>query len=137
MSTNQSPAPHVVGEVLLVHRSLIRAFVGQPRTESFNSERLQALAESMKHEGQKEALTVKRLPPGDSHLFELIGGERRWRASETAGINELKVVVSEAATTSDQYVEAVLLNCNREDMSTLEVAKAIKRLREEDRKSVV
>ena len=97
----------------------------QPRTE-FDKEALQALADSIKEKGVLQPLLVRRR--GDK--YELIAGERRWRASKLAGLAQVPVVVKEL---SDQEVlEAALVeNILRENLSAIEEAEGFQRLIDE------
>lgn len=97
----------------------------QPRTE-FDKEALQALADSVKEKGVLQPLLVRR--QGDK--FELIAGERRWRAAQMAGLTEVPVVVKEF---SDQQVLEVALveNILRENLSAIEEAEGYQRLIDE------
>lgn len=97
----------------------------QPRTE-FDKEALQSLADSIREKGVLQPLLVRR--QGDK--YELIAGERRWRASKLAGLTEVPVVVKEL---SDQEVlEAALVeNILRENLSAIEEAEGFQRLIDE------
>lgn len=97
----------------------------QPRTE-FEEEALRALADSIKEKGVLQPLLVRR----QNDKYELIAGERRWRASKLAGLNEVPVVIKEL---SDQEVlEAALVeNILRENLSAIEEAEGYQRLIDE------
>ena len=97
----------------------------QPRTE-FDREALQALADSVKEKGILQPLLVRR----KNDKYELIAGERRWRAAKMAGLNDVPVIVKEL---SDQEVlEAALVeNILRENLSAVEEAEGYKRLIDE------
>lgn len=97
----------------------------QPRTE-FDKEALEALASSIKEKGVLQPLLVRR----QGNKYELIAGERRWRASQLAGITEVPVVVKDL---SDQEVlEAALVeNILRENLSAIEEAEGFQRLIDE------
>lgn len=94
----------------------------QPRRR-FDPERLQELAESVKSAGVVEPLIVRRAASG----YELIAGERRWRAAQLAGLAEVPVVVREV---SDREALQLTLveNIQREDLNALELAEACQRL---------
>ncbi len=98
----------------------------QPRT-GMDQERLAELAESIKAQGVIQPIVVRPIA-GDR--FEIIAGERRWRAAKLAGLSEVPAVVREVA---DQAAVAMALieNIQREDLSPLEEAAALKRLIEE------
>lgn len=98
--------------------------VGQPR-QNFDSAKLDELAESIKEHGLLEPLVVRRRPGTD--MFELIAGERRWRASQRAGIKELLVVVRDVSA-HDAFELALVENVQREDLDAIEFAEALDRL---------
>ena len=97
----------------------------QPRRH-FNEEKLQDLAESIRQQGVIQPILVRKYAGN----YELIAGERRWRASQLAGINEIPVIVRDM---DDQAVAAVALieNIQRADLNPLEEAEALQRLCEE------
>ena len=97
----------------------------QPRTE-FDEEALNALAESIKDKGVLQPLLVRKI--GDK--YELIAGERRWRASKLAGLQTVPVIINEL---SDKEVLEVALveNLLRENLSAIEEAEGFQRLIDE------
>ncbi len=97
----------------------------QPRTE-FDEEALQSLAESIKEKGVLQPLLVRKTQDG----FELIAGERRWRASKMAGLNEVPVIIKDF---DDKEVLEVALveNLLRENLSAIEEAEGLQRLIDE------
>jgi len=97
---------------------------GQPR-QHFDSERLDGLAQSIREHGLIEPLVVRRTAGGDK--FELIAGERRWRALQRAGIREALVVVKEVSEGS-AFELALIENVQREDLNPIELAEAYERL---------
>lgn len=97
----------------------------QPR-KHFDESRLQELAESIKEKGILEPLIVRRIEQG----YELIVGERRWRAAQKAGLKEVPVLVKEAE--GREALELSLIeNLQRENLNPIEEADAFKRLAEE------
>ena len=97
----------------------------QPR-KHFDESRLQELAESIKEKGILEPLIVRRVDGG----YELIVGERRWRAAQKAGLKEVPVLVKEIE--GREALEVSLIeNLQREDLNPIEEAEAFKRLTEE------
>jgi ParB family transcriptional regulator, chromosome partitioning protein len=97
----------------------------QPR-KHFDESKLQELAESIKEKGILEPLIVRRTDQG----YELIVGERRWRAAQKAGLKEVPVVVKEAE--GREALEISLIeNLQREDLNPIEAAEAFKHLIEE------
>lgn len=97
----------------------------QPR-EHFDSSFLQELADSIKEKGILQPLIVRKL--GDE--YELIAGERRWRAAQIAGVKQIPVIVCEID--DDQALAYSLIeNIQRQDLNPIEEALALKRLTEE------
>ena len=97
----------------------------QPR-KHFDESRLQELSESIKEKGILEPLIVRRIEQG----YELIVGERRWRAAQKAGLKEVPVLVKEAE--GREALELSLIeNLQRENLNPIEEADAFKRLAEE------
>lgn len=99
---------------------------GQPR-KNFDSEALSQLADSIATHGLIQPIIVRR---GMGDLYEIIAGERRWRASKMAGLNEVPVVVIEA---DDQKTDELSLieNIQRENLNAVEESLAYKALLEE------
>ena len=94
----------------------------QPRTH-FDETSLESLAESIKTHGVVQPLLVRRRDNG----FELIAGERRWRAAKLAGLTRVPVVVKEVP--DDSLLEIALIeNIQREDLNPIEEAQAYKKL---------
>ncbi|MDP6686698.1 MAG: ParB/RepB/Spo0J family partition protein [Acidobacteriota bacterium] len=90
----------------------------QPR-ESFNEEALASMAASLRDRGMLQPLVVRREGEG----FQLIAGERRWRAAQRAGWQRVPVIVREA-TTLEALELALIENVQREDLNPLEEARA-------------
>ncbi|MFT6395571.1 MAG: ParB family chromosome partitioning protein [Bradymonadia bacterium] len=100
---------------------------GQPRRH-FDTERLNELAQSLRETGIIQPLVVRRNDEGDG--YTLIAGERRWRASQLAGLTHVPVVVREV-TDRDAFALALIENIQREDLNPIEEALAFSRLIEE------
>jgi ParB family chromosome partitioning protein len=100
---------------------------GQPRRH-FDEEQLQGLVESIKEQGIIQPVLVRRRDQGDG--YEIIAGERRWRASQLAGLKEIPVVIKDASPTA-AFEMALVENIQREDLNPIEEAEAIKRLIDE------
>lgn len=98
----------------------------QPR-EYFDQEALEALADSIRQYGLIQPITVRKL---DSGYYQIIAGERRWRASRLAGLNEVPVRVIEADDRRTAEL-ALVENLQREDLNPIEEAKGYKLLIEE------
>lgn len=95
----------------------------QPRRH-FDKQTLAALAESIKSAGVMQPILLRRNLRGEDHTFELIAGERRWRASQIAGLAEIPAIVVELSD-----VEAaqwgLIENLQREDLGTMERSVAL------------
>ncbi|MEE9355250.1 MAG: ParB/RepB/Spo0J family partition protein [Methylococcaceae bacterium] len=98
----------------------------QPRKD-MNPEKLQELADSIKAQGVVQPIVVRKV---DEDKYEIIAGERRWRASQLAGLQEIPVVIREVEDQSAMTM-ALIENIQREDLNPLEEAEALKRLLEE------
>lgn len=97
----------------------------QPR-KMFNEDRLNELAESIKQHGIVEPLIVVK----KDDYYEIVAGERRFRAAMIAGLTEVPVVIKDYST--EQIVEIALIeNIQREDLNPIEEAKAYKQLIDE------
>lgn len=122
-----SPTPAVEsGErVQLVALDRIVASPFQPRTV-FRDEHLEELVNSIKEHGIIQPLIVRER----AGRFELIAGERRWRASQKAGLAEAPIIVREAGD-RDVLELALIENLQREDLNPIEEARAFARLARE------
>ena len=98
---------------------------GQPR-QHFDKDRLEELSQSIREHGLIEPLVVRKR--GDE--YEIVAGERRWRAAQRAGLREVMVVVREAST-KDAFELALIENIQREDLNPIEFAEAMQRLIDE------
>ena len=109
----------------LVKISSVEPNLNQPRRH-FDEDALLELSESIKQYGVLQPLLVS----DKKDYFEIIAGERRWRAAKMAGLKEVPVVVKEF--TDQEIVEISLIeNIQREDLNPIEEAMAYKRLMEE------
>lgn len=105
---------------------------GQPR-KVFRPEALEELAASIREHGLLEPIVVRRAAtPGDNRAdrFEIIAGERRWRASQKAGLREVLVVVKDVSPVK-AFELALIENVQREDLNPIELAEALSRLVDE------
>ena len=98
----------------------------QPR-QDFDPEELQALAESIATHGLVQPLTVRELPNG---YYQIIAGERRWRAARLAELKEIPVVVIEADDKKTMEL-ALIENLQRQDLNPVEEAMGYRRLMDE------
>ena len=105
----------------------IRPLPGQPRRH-FDENAIAELADSIGLRGLLQPIIVRRAPDGDG--FQLVAGERRWRAAQRAGLHQIPALVRElddAAT----YEIALVENIQRQDLNAIEEASAYRRLIED------
>jgi ParB family chromosome partitioning protein len=107
------------GELRELPVSLIKPNPTQPRTK-FDEEALAALAASIEASGVVQPLLVRPLPDGS---YELVAGERRWRAAQQAGIEKVPAVVRDQEE-AERLQAALIENMVREDLNPVEEAKA-------------
>ena len=100
----------------------------QPRKE-FDNEALEELAQSIRQQGVITPVTVRKMPDG---TFQLIAGERRFRAAQKAGLKELPAYIR-VATDTQMMEMALVENIQRADLNAIEVAQAYRQLIEECR----
>lgn len=92
----------------------LRAGTGQPRRE-FDDSALESLAESIRASGVIQPLLVRPLGRG----YEIVAGERRWRAAQLAGLTEVPVTIRELTDQEARHL-ALIENLQREDLNTLD-----------------
>ena len=110
-------------ELLTLPISKVEPRIEQPR-EYFNEEALQELADSIARYGLIQPITVRKL---DTGYYQIIAGERRWRASRLAGLTEVPVRLIEADDKTTAEL-ALVENLQREDLNPIEEAKGYKTL---------
>src|SRR5213596_1438931 len=93
----------------------------------FDAEPLGELAESIRLHGVLQPLLVRRLVDG----YELIAGERRWRAARLAGLRSVPAVVRDDAGNDEQLVLGLIENLQRTDLDAIEEARGLRRLIED------
>ncbi|MEK7644948.1 MAG: ParB N-terminal domain-containing protein [Patescibacteria group bacterium] len=127
------PPPPDVTEALVVPVGKVRPFApsndprfpGQPRVW-FDPDKLKKLGLSIRKHGQRTPCMVKRLtPPEDGFDFELIDGERRWRALEMIGATHIAITVSRPKSKADQHMGSLIQNFCREGHTHVEISNAI------------
>lgn len=121
----EKTAPTVSGDAVQ-HVSLgsIRPLPGQPRRH-FDDNAISELADSIGLRGLLQPIIVRRAPDGEG--YQLVAGERRWRAAQRAGLHQIPALVRElddAAT----YEIALVENIQRQDLNAIEEAGAYRRL---------
>lgn len=105
----------------------IRRNERQPR-EYFEPNALQELADSIKRFGLMQPIEVRR----DGDQYEIVAGERRWRAHQLAELTEIKVIVTDGNLTEmERFKRSVAENINRADMTPMEEARAFSRILKE------
>lgn len=120
-------APVVAGAPSALPVSALQAGKYQPRVKMDQSS-INELAESIRSQGLLQAILVRPIQGGPSGVeYEIIAGERRFRAAQLAGLTEVPVIVKDV---DDQAAAAMALieNMQREDLNPLEEAQGIKRL---------
>lgn len=97
----------------------------QPR-RSFDQTALQELAESLRQRGVLQPLIVRRHPK-DEGLYQIVAGERRWRAAQMAQLHELPVIIRDLSDTEVLEV-AIIENIQRADLNAIEEASSFRQL---------
>ena len=95
----------------------------QPR-KKFDEEALQELAESIKRYGVLQPIIVSK----KDDYYEIIAGERRWRAAKIAGLKEIPAIIKQEINEQENKEIALIENIQREDLNPIEKARAIKTL---------
>lgn len=103
----------------------------QPRTR-FAPNGLQELATTIRAEGMIQPIKVRPLPAAAPPRYEIVAGERRWRAAQLAGLQDVPVLV-EPLGDRDALLQALIENRLREDLNPLDLARGIARLVDEFR----
>jgi len=119
----ETDTPEGEGELRLLKLTSLQAGKYQPR-KAFDEEPLQELVASIREVGVLDPILVRAIGP---QRFEIIAGERRWRAAQQVGLGEIPALVREL---SDQQVALIALveNLQREDLSPLEIAQSLRQL---------
>jgi ParB family transcriptional regulator, chromosome partitioning protein len=98
----------------------------QPRKD-MNPEKLQELADSIKAQGIIQPVVVRKI---GQDKYEIVAGERRWRAAQLAGLQEIPVVIKDIDDRATMAI-ALIENIQRQDLNPLEEAEALRRLLDE------
>lgn len=112
--------------IAMIPPDAIEVNPNQPRNH-FDEDALSELSESIKVHGLIQPITVRRL---SSKEFQLISGERRWRASKMAGLKEIPAYIR-IANDQEMLEMALIENIQREDLNAIEIAQTYQRLKEE------
>jgi ParB family transcriptional regulator, chromosome partitioning protein len=100
----------------------------QPR-KTMDADQIEDLAKSIQQKGVLQPLLVRR-HPDQTNAYEIIAGERRWRASQKAGLHEVPVIIKELSDQESLEI-ALVENLQRQDLSALEEAEGFERLMQE------
>jgi ParB family chromosome partitioning protein len=125
-SVNDKNADKVVGNIIELDIDAIEINPFQPRS-NFNEETLQELATSIKELGVIQPITVRKL---DFNKYQLISGERRLRASKSAGLKTVPAYIR-IANDNESLVMALVENIQRHDLDPIEIALSYQRLIDE------
>jgi len=96
----------------------------QPR-KNFSPDSLQELAASIKSHGLNQPIVVARRESGD---YEIISGERRWRACQLAGLEHVDAIVRDGISNEQMLALSLIENIQREDLNAIDIAQAYKQL---------
>jgi len=113
------------GDLRMMNVSQLAPSKYQPRTQ-FDTESLQELADSIRAQGLMQPILAREVAGG----FEIIAGERRWRAAQLAGLAEIPVLLREVAD-ADVAAMALIENIQREDLNAIDEAQGLHRLIQE------
>ncbi len=114
-----------VPEIRVIPIDLIRPGSQQARRH-FDADALRELAESIRESGIVQPIVLRTRVWG----YELLAGERRWRAAQQAGLHELPAVIRDDLSDSEAFVVGLIENLQRESLSPIETAAGLKRLGE-------
>lgn len=124
-AASEGKAEGEIGKELMIKIALIEPNKEQPR-RNFDEEQLAELAESIKRHGVLQPLLVQK----KGAFYELIAGERRWRAAKLAGLREVPVVLREYSRQESMEI-ALIENVQRSDLNPIEEGRAYQRLIQE------
>jgi ParB family transcriptional regulator, chromosome partitioning protein len=126
---SDTPAPERDGLPSTLKLEALQAGKYQPRTR-MDEGSLYELAESIKAQGIMQPILVRPITPSGAVAYEIIAGERRFRAAKLAGLREVPVLVK-AVPDESAAAMALIENIQREDLNPLEEAQGLKRLTDE------
>jgi ParB family transcriptional regulator, chromosome partitioning protein len=126
---SDTPAPARAGTPSTLKLEQLQAGKYQPRTR-MDEGSLYELAESIKAQGIMQPILVRPIAPNGGVAYEIIAGERRFRAAKLAGLREVPVLVK-AVPDESAAAMALIENIQREDLNPLEEAQGLKRLTDE------
>ncbi len=121
-SEKEEESPVEEGGVLYVDLNDIKPNAAQPR-KVFDEEKLEELAASIRQHGLIQPIVLRKLGKG----YEIVAGERRWRAARIAGLKEVPCIVKEL-TEEENMLLAIVENMQREDLNPIEEAEGLKKM---------
>lgn len=126
-----SPEPGKDGRLADVPIEFIQRGKYQPRRD-MHPEALEEMAESIRVQGVMQPIVVRPIAVGETQAvkYEIIAGERRWRASQIAGLDKIPAVIRDV-TDEAAIAMALIENIQREDLNPIEEAIALKRFQDE------
>ncbi|MEQ8266137.1 MAG: ParB/RepB/Spo0J family partition protein [Parvibaculum sp.] len=122
LGDREAPSPRGVREVPI---EFLRANPFQPR-HTFRAEDLEDLANSIREKGILQPIVVRPLA-GEANSFEIVAGERRWRAAQMAQLHQVPVIVKELSDAESLEI-AIIENVQRADLNAVEEAAGYERL---------
>ncbi|WP_265501196.1 ParB/RepB/Spo0J family partition protein [Paracoccus beibuensis] len=125
MDIGSASSTETVKDRMLIPIEQITANPDQPR-RNFDADALQELAASLKQRGVLQPLIV-RPHPADDGLYQIVAGERRWRAAQMAQLHEIPVIVRQMSDTEVLEV-AIIENIQRADLNAIEEAASFRQL---------
>ncbi len=125
---NAPETPSADSGTLMLPVRLLHPCATQPR-KHFDESALEELAASIRSQGIVQPLLVRPIQDTSPQAYEIVAGERRWRAARKAGLVEVPVLVRNFSD-EDALTAALIENLQREDLNPLEEAEAVQALRE-------
>ncbi len=110
------------GDLRYIDINEIKPNAGQPR-KNFDEARLEELAESIEQHGMIQPIVLR----ASGHGYEIVAGERRWRAARMIGLKEVPCIIREL-TDEENMLLAIIENMQREDLNPIEEAEGLKRM---------
>ncbi len=118
----EEPAPSPEGSLQFIDINEIKPNAAQPR-KNFDEDKLEELAESIDRHGLIQPVVLRRA----GHGYEIVAGERRWRAARMVGLKEIPCIVKEL-TDEENMLLAIIENMQREDLNPIEEAEGLKQM---------
>ena len=122
----QEPQPADDRGSIFVSIQTIEPNPSQPR-KSFDDQDIAELASSIKDKGVLQPLIVRPVSPGSRDKFQIVAGERRWRACQSAGIEQVPVIIKELSDWESLEI-ALIENVQRENLNPIDEAEAYQQL---------